>query len=596
MNPLQQAAIELFKPAESLTVSEWCEKHIYLPKEVTPYAGYFRSGFNRYLVEPLNRFGDRKTDRLTVCFASQTGKTTLMHLGLLYTVTCNPKPVLYLMPSDQSARQISKERIQPMMRASARVSEILPSNPDNFSILTYNLKGCNVHLGGAGSAAKLASFPAAVVCFDECDKANVKNQNEAGAIQLASNRIKAYGSSKLFVLASTPTVDDGAETITHHLKQSTYKTYFVPCLKCNELREIGFKKDEDKFFVKWEKAEIGGEIDIAQTVATARLVCPSCGHEVVDDSEKNKMVSSEAAEWRAQNPLADERHQGYHLNSLYSSYVSIREAARMFLEAQSTNQLQDFRNSFQALPWKHNMDELPDIVKLKELEAEFARGEIPADAMKIMTCDVQKYEFYWMITAHNLQGIFVVDHGRADNFQELDKIFKRFDCDFCGVDSAYNTAFVLQNIKNLGSKWFAVRGQQIMQGQLRVEQVNTTDGFTDKAKVGTVRRFDINNTHFKRILVKLRSQTIDGLYIYKNADTLLYRHLLAEVEIEKRDRNGRTVYEFKQVDRENHWFDCLNYALALGHFFKKTKSFAKVDRPTNSRRKPLSEMIKPEEL
>lgn len=596
MNHCEKTAAKIFAPAENLSVADWCEKHIYLPKEVTPYTGYFKSGFNRYLCEPLNRFGDRATDRLTICFASQTGKTTLMHLGLLYTITCNPKPILYLMPSDQAARQISKERIQPMMRASAKVSEILPENPDNFSILTYNLKGCHVHLGGAGSAAKLASFPAAVVCFDECDKAAVKNQNEAGAIQLAANRIKAYGSSKLFVLASTPTVDDGAETITHHLKQSTYNTYHVPCPACKNLHELGFAEDEEKFFVKWDKQEIGGVVDVQTTISTARLVCPSCGYSVTDDQEKNKMVASDAAKWIPQNPLADVRHQGYHLNSLYSCYVSIKEAARMFLESTATNQLQDFRNSFQALPWKHNTEELPDIVKLKELEGEFERGEVPSDSLILLTCDVQKYELYWLVTAHNSQGVFILDNGRADNFQDLEQLFNRYKCDFAGVDSNYNTAFVLQNIKRLGNKWFAIRGEERMQGQFKIHQVNTTDGFTDKAIAGTVRRFDVNNTHYKRLLVKLRSQTLAGLTIYRNADTLLYRHLLSEVEIEKRDRNGRTVFEFKQVDRENHWFDCLNYALAMGNFLQKSRSFSKVDRPTNNKRQPLSEKFKPEEM
>ena len=195
---LIDTASQIFAPPEKETVTEWAEKNAYIPKEVSPYAGYFKAGFNKYLNEPLDQFGNKRTDRLTICFASQTGKTTLMHIGLMYVVTKTPKPVLYLMPSDQAARQISKERIQPMMRASAEVSKILPDNQDNFAILTYNLKTCNVHLGGAGSAAKLASFPCAVVCFDECDKAAVKNQNEAGAIQLAANRIKAYGSSKLF--------------------------------------------------------------------------------------------------------------------------------------------------------------------------------------------------------------------------------------------------------------------------------------------------------------------------------------------------------------------------------------------------------------
>ena len=101
--------------------------------------------------------------------------------------------------------------------------------------------------------------------------------------------------------------------------------------------------------------------------------------------------------------------------------------------------------------------------------------------------------------------------------------------------------------------------------------------------------------------MRLRNQAIAGLSIYRDADTLLYRHLLAEVETEKKDRNGRLVYEFKQIDRENHWFDCLNYALALRHFFKKTRTFERVDNPRNvyeqpKKRIPLSEKIKPQEM
>jgi phage terminase large subunit GpA-like protein len=596
MNSLEATASNIFAPKENQTVSEWAEKHIYIPKEVSPYAGYFKAGFNQYLIEPLNQFGNKRTDRLTVCFASQTGKTTLMHIGLLYVVTKTPKPVLYLMPSDTAARQISKERIKPMMEASAEVRKVLPANPDNFTHLTYNLTTCNVHLGGAGSASKLASFPCAVVCFDECDKASVNNQNEAGAIQLASNRIKAYGSSKLFVLASTPTVDDGAETIYHHLKHSTFKTYRVPCLSCGELAEIGFKEDGEKFHIKWKKETQGGEIDINATASNAVLVCPSCGHEVKDTAEKNKMVSSPLAKWESTNPTADESHQGYHLNSLYSSYISIKDAARMFLEAKGTNQLQDFRNSFQALPWKHDTEDTPDVIKMKQLEGEYARGEIPADSLVLLTCDVQKYEFYWMVTAHDNMGItHIVDNGRADNFQDLSDLYNRYDCDYAGVDSAYNTAFVLSNLLNLGNKWFAIRGQQTMQGQLNITQVNPTDGQKDKAVKGTVPRFDVNNLHFKRLLVRMRNQKLAGLSIYRNADYLLYRHLLSEVEVEIRDKNGRAKFEFKQVDRENHWFDCLNYSLAIGSFFKKTK-VGKVDRPTDSRRAPLSQTHRPEEM
>ena len=307
--------------------------------------------------------------------------------------------------------------------------------------------------------------------------------------------------ANFFVLASTPTVDDGAETITHHLKQSTFKTFRVPCLKCGELNEIGFGKDEGKFFVEWDKQFVGAELDINATSSTARLVCPSCGHQVQDTADKNKMVSADESKWIATNPLADESHQGYHLNSLYSTYISIKDAARMFLEAKGTNQLQDFRNSFQALPWRHDTEDTPDIVKLKELEGEYARGEVPEDALKIMSCDVQKYEFYWMVTAHQTTGsVFIVDNGRADNFDDLKQIFLRYGCDFAAVDQSYNTAFVLSNLLRMGKNWFAVRGVSTMQGQLDIKHINTVDGRTDKSEVGTVTRFDVNNLHFKDYL------------------------------------------------------------------------------------------------
>ena len=179
---------------------------------------------------------------------------------------------------------------------------------------------------------------------------------------------------------------------------------------------------------------------------------------------------------------------------------------------------------------------------------------------------------------------------------DLHNLFTRYGCDYAGVDPAYNTGFVLSNVKRLGNRWFALRGVNQLQGQLNIVQVNPTDGMKDKNAVGTITRFDINNTHFKRLLVRMRNQTLAGLAVYANADALLYRHLLAEVEIEQRDRNGRTQYEFKQIDRENHWFDCLNYALALGYFFKKTRKFGKVDKKTNYKRAPLSENHQPEEM
>ena len=59
-----------------------------------------------------------------------------------------------------------------------------------------------------------------------------------------------------------------------------------------------------------------------------------------------------------------------------------------------------FSQFVSSVTLKHDTEDLPDIVRLKELECEFARGEIPNDAFVLLTADVQKYEFYWMIIAN----------------------------------------------------------------------------------------------------------------------------------------------------------------------------------------------------
>ena len=133
-----------------------------------------------------------------------------------------------------------------------------------------------------------------------------------------------------------------------------------------------------------------------------------------------------------------------------------------------------------------------------------------------------------MVTAHTTEGVcHIIDNGRADNFDQLQNLFVRYNADIAGVDCAYNTSFVLSNLLRLGTKWLAIRGVQTMQGQFDIQQVNAVDGMKDKAQSGTVKRFDVNNTHFKRILVKMRNMTLAGLATYKNTDVLLYRHLLA---------------------------------------------------------------------
>ena len=364
MNTILDSVGKIFAPDLDESVCDWAERNIYLPSQITPFAGFFKSTLNPYLIEPLNNFQNKQINKQTFCFASQTGKSTLMHIALLYSISETPSPMMYLMPSDQMARQISKERIQPMLKESPTLSKLIPKSDDDITNLSYNFEDCIVHLSGASSASKLSAFPCSKIFFDECDKANVRNKNEAGAIQLSANRLKAYGKDKMFVLASTPTIDSGQETIWNHLKNSTFKQFNVPCLKCGFLGSIQFAKSNESFWIKFEKKiNKDGDVIVPDSVETTRMICPNCSHEICTDDEKNSMISDSRSKWIATNPFADESNQGYQLNSIYSSYISMKDATRLFLEAKNTDTLQDLQNSFNALPWKHHIEELPDIIQ-----------------------------------------------------------------------------------------------------------------------------------------------------------------------------------------------------------------------------------------
>ena len=594
MDNLKKAAFDIFEPKICEDVVSWAEKNVYIPNQVSPFAGYFDRKINPYLIEPLNNFQNGKIQKQVFVFASQTGKSTLMHIALLYLIKNAPVPIMYLMPSDATARQISKERIQPMMESSPTLKELIPRNQDDFTNLSFKLDDCYVHLSGSSSANKLSSFPCSTIFFDECDKASVRNRNESGAIQLSANRLKAYSDKKKFVLASTPTIDDGQETIWHHLKNSTFKLFNVPCPSCGKLHPIQFEKSSEAFWIKYDKIlNDNGDIIIPDTIKTSRLICPSCKFEIKTDEEKNEMISDSRSKWISTNPFAEESNQGYNLNSIYSSYISLQDASRLFLEAKNADTLQDFRNGFCALPWKHHVEELPDIIKLRELEGEYPRGVVPKESFVVITLDFMKYEIFGIVSAHTSEGMmFIVDNFRCETFEQVDVIKKKYSADYVACDAQYQTDYVLQKLQERGNRFLAIRAFNKMNGKFDIVSVNAFTGQTDKSQGrGYVREFRINSIYWKRVFMKMRNKNIDGLYVYSNADVLLYRHMLSEVEVERSDKNGRTIFEMKQIG-ENHFLDCIYYNIALGYFFRRTTSFDNKQLEKQTKRKkrvPLSE-------
>ena len=364
-------AFRFFEPKENLSPVEFHSKYTFISSEVSKYSGYFNPRFNSYICEPLNSFDDPSINELIIQWGSQTGKSYLLSLGMIYKIWKSNTNCLYLLPSDQTAKQMVRERILPMMKNNPKILELFPEDEDLITLQNMKLKNCNLHFNGSGNANKLAGF-SGVVIGDECQKWESKSKAESGAVSLAKQRVKSLSKAdQLFVLSSTPTIEDGVESITYHLDRSDYRKYFIKCLKCGEFNKISFQEDGTDFYVKFKNEKFeNGHRNMNLATSSARLVCSCCGAEF-DDADKNKMVNDPSSHWRATNDLADSTIRGYQLSSLYSYYFTLGDAVKTFLESkESISSLQNFMNGCMGIEWKDKQIDTPDLISLKDLEGE----------------------------------------------------------------------------------------------------------------------------------------------------------------------------------------------------------------------------------
>jgi hypothetical protein len=592
-------AYTFFTPKEDLTPVEFNAKYTYISSEVSSYSGFFNPNFNRYLLEPLNAFDEPSINKITLMWGSQLGKSFLLTLGALFRIWKYNSNILYVLASDVQSKQLVRERFLPLMRKNKLITELLPDNEDLITLQNMQLKNCTLHFNGSGNASKLAGFSCPVVLGDEVEKWDSRSKKESGAISLSMQRIKSYSKAEqLFVLSSTPTIEeDNIENIYYHYKRSDQRKYYVECLECGEFAKIGFKENNEDFHIDFENAKFeDGSRNYNVACKSARLVCPHCNAKF-DNNQKNQMVNSSSSFWRADNELADESSRGYQLNSIYSYYVTLGDAVKTFLEGkESINGLMNFNNGFMGMPFKNRIIKAPDLIQLKSLECEYVKGEKPRNtAFSLLIADVQKYHLYYMILSITSEGfIHIVENSKATGFEMLKAEKENYNCEYCLVDSRYQTSEVIANLAELGKDWIAVRAFEKLPNNAfhDIVLVDSVSGQRAKGgRVNKVNEFRINLEHYKSLFFRMRNQELPNLQIYKDFDNELAKHLLGEVQVEKMDRNGKRKIVFEALYPRIDYLDCCVYGLAFSYFLRGTRAYRHLNPEAEGTRKPLKDRI-----
>lgn len=148
----------------------------------------------------------------------------------------------------------------------------------------------------------------------------------------------------------------------------------MPCPNCG--REFKFEWNADG--VQWEKDK----------PETAHIICPHCKAKI-DDEARRKMIK--AGHWEHENKEAfNNGVLGFHLNSLYSPYITLAEMAKKYVEAVHSliaqDELRNFFNSWLALPYEEYLTKVQDSDIADLINPIFHKDIVPDNMLFLCTC------------------------------------------------------------------------------------------------------------------------------------------------------------------------------------------------------------------
>lgn len=311
--------------------------------------------------------------------------------------------MLWLLPTDTMATRAVKKRILPLIKCNPHFHAKLPTGQISMAD-SIPLGGMPIYYTGVRNPSKVASIPANILLMDEAAKFEKIKKDEADPISLAKERIKSFADS-LVIQASTPNIPENK--FWQSYLDGTQSKYYMPCPHCQKLMIFEWNKDR----VQWEEDK----------PETARYICPHC-QQPIDDAQRLTMMDK--GKWVDTNPAArDLGKLSYHLNSLYSPYISIPEMARKFHDATHSltvaDDLRNFYNSWLALPYEEHCSKVYYADVQSCINGMYHKGIVPDNTrLLVMGVDIGQNVSHWAVSAITYDGkIYVVDWGTMIDFK-----------------------------------------------------------------------------------------------------------------------------------------------------------------------------------
>ena len=557
-----------------LSLSEWADSYRMLSSKASAEPGRWRTDRTPYLKEPMDCLSQSSPiQRVVMMFAAQSGKTECGNNFLGYVISHAPGPLLFVQPTVEMCRRLSKQRLESMITETPILSEkIAParSRDSENTMFQKSFPGGMLLLTGTNSATGLRSTPCRYIFLDEIDAFPEDVDSEGSPIALAEKRATTFARRKI-LLTSTPTVKDFSPIESEFLK-SDQRRYFVPCPACNEMQWLKWPQ------LKWENDD----------PTTAVYECEKC-HERFAELHKPKMLRE--GEWRATAPF-DGRTAGFHLSGLNSplGWFSWEQMVDEFIEAKGDPpKLKTWCNTRLAETWEENYSSKVSAEGLLSRCENYEPGTVPEGVLSIvMGVDVQggggsvgdrlevsivgygREEEIWLIDHQQLFG----DPCSAEVWQQLDALISgewktsegtALKPDVIAIDSGGHACHEVYGYarQRQGVGVIAIKGQS-QKGKPAIGRPTRQDvNFRGRVLKKGVELFPMGSDTIKNTLVsRLKAITVPGPgYIHfpmlNNAQEY-FEQLTAEKQTRKTNKSGFQVLEWvKKPGARNEALDCL---------------------------------------
>lgn len=350
-------------PKPYMLPSAWADAHRVLSSLSSPEPGPWRTARAPFWREPMDRLHpDDDAEFVVVQCGTQVGKTEFMITGLMFYAHQFPRPIVYVMPTERDAEDLSTQRLEDAIKSSPAVRQVFLSSTDRDeegrrgkeTTLSKRFLGGMLFVLSATSGSQLRSKPAGVLMLDEVNGYPRELPGEGNPVDLVLQRSQNFLGRKVCIV-STPT-DEGDNPIGDWYAETDQRKYETPCPECGSYFVVQFRK---------VPGIPGGLVWPEGRPQDARMECPHC-ETLIPCERRAEMLA--AGRWVPTATARRPRAVGYWLNVLWSPWVTWGATAAKFELAKGDPvKMRAFVTLDLAEAWKHASG---DVVS----EEDLARG------------------------------------------------------------------------------------------------------------------------------------------------------------------------------------------------------------------------------